>query len=100
MATIKTNKDIVTPVVSAEAARRLAGGYILDSVGDLLDVTEPWLEEDRWVMSITLSRPGRGVIGHVGTISVHAASGELLFSEEDRQQVKASARALAGASSL
>ena len=89
------------PTINAATAQEIADGYLIDHVGDLLGAGTPRLSEDGcWRMPIVLSNARRGDIGQVGTISVEAKTGRVLFSEEDRVKVKASARALAGASSL
>jgi hypothetical protein len=87
--------------VDAQTAREIADIYLMDYVGDLLGTGTPWLAEDGcWTMPIVLSNARRGEIGPVGTISVDAETGEVLFSEEDRAKVKAGARLLPGAPSL
>src|SRR5438874_1294294 len=91
-------ETLAPPKVDAEAAQGLAEEYLIDHVGDLLSAGTPQLSERRtWEMPIVLSNAVRGKIGRVGTISVDAETGEVLFSNEDRAQVKASARLLAGA---
>jgi hypothetical protein len=56
-------------------------------------------EESRWVIPVILSNSRRGRLGEVGTIAVDAETGQVLFSEEDREKVKAGARLLVGAPS-
>src|SRR5258708_7661960 len=84
--------------IGAEAAFHLANAYLIDHVGDLLGAGTPKLPSaDRWLKPIMLSCARYGEMGQVGTISVNAATGEIEFSEEDREKVKASARQLFGA---
>ena len=93
-----------TPVESAltidsSSAQRIANGYLIDHVGDLLGAGAPRQDGGCWIMPIILSTARRGRLGEVGTISVDAATGAVRFSDEERKRVKDRARALAGASS-
>jgi hypothetical protein len=86
--------------IDADKAQELAEVYLLYYVGDLLGPGVPQLSRDgRWVMPILLSNARQGDLGEVGTIAVDAQRGQVLFSEEDRAKVKASARLLAGTAS-
>src|SRR5207248_7475226 len=85
--------------LDAEAAVMIANGFLIDTVGDLLMAEAPRLFEGRWIMTIAVGNVIQGMLGQVGTISIDATSGEVLFSEEDRSKVKARARELARASS-
>src|SRR5437870_3180714 len=88
------------PSIDADTAQGIAADYLIDYVGNLLEAGPPQLMEDGcWLMPVILSSSRRGRIGQVGTIAVDAESGQILFSDEDRVKVKASARLLAGASS-
>ncbi len=83
------------PVIDAETVRDLAGGYLIDNVGDLLMPGSPRFEAGRWTVPIILGNARRGELGQVGTIAVDAATGEILFSDDERAQVKTRARSLA-----
>ncbi len=86
--------------IDAAQACEIANGYLIENVGDLLMAGSPILsKEGRWTMPIVASNAVRGEIGQVGTISVDAATGDVLFSEEDLAEVEASAQCLAGAPS-
>lgn len=79
--------------VDAETAQITAGGYLLFHVGDLFGAGTPRLtHEGRWDMPIEFSNVRRGIIGQVGTISVDAETGAVLFSKEECEEVKAQAR--------
>src|SRR5687767_5883969 len=94
------NDRPVDILVDADSACRIAGGFLLDEVGDLLMVDRAQLGEDGcWHMAIVLSNAVDGVLGDVGAIAVDSTSGEVHFSEEARAKVEASAQRLARASS-
>lgn len=83
--------------VDSAQAREIADDYLVDHVGNLLWAGPPQLSgSGEWIMPILLSTIRQGEIGSVGTIAVDAETGEVLFSNEDRLKVKASARRLAG----
>ena len=75
--------------LSAQEACDIADEFLANEVGNLLMATNPHLTEDAlWAMSITLGNAVRGVLGEVGTIRVDANTGSVLFSDEDRAEVK------------
>jgi hypothetical protein len=85
--------------VTANDARELADEFLLMEVGDLLSAGEPSLRVgDRlaWEVPILLSSASHGTLGEVGRLVVDAETGEIRFTEQDRQEVKASAKALSG----
>jgi hypothetical protein len=84
--------------VTAAMARRTANGYLLDHVGDLLQAGDAHLSEGYWVMPILLGNVRQGVLGEVGTISVHAQTGGIAFTAEDLARVEERAGLLAGSS--
>ncbi len=91
----------VLPSIDAEAAREIADEYVINHVGDLLVVGLPHLAAGgRWTMPIDVGNAVPGLLGEVGTISVDARSGEVLFTEEDRAKVRAGARRLVGTAAL
>lgn len=82
--------------VDAAAARAIADEYLTRKVGDLLLTKPPHPAQNGiWTMDVFLTSARRGELGQVGHISVDAGTGEVLFSEDDRAEVKALARALA-----
>jgi hypothetical protein len=87
--------------IDSDHAQRIANGYLVDYVGDLLEAGTPELaQHGRWSMPILLSNVRRGNLGEVGVICVDRETGQVIFSEEDRAKVKARARLLARSSSL
>jgi hypothetical protein len=87
--------------VDAEAARNIADEFLIRKVGDLLGAGTPRLSEDgQWAVPILLGNVAQGMLGEVGTITVVAASGQVVFSEEDRARVAARAKQLVDASAL
>ena len=85
--------------LSAKAALAVAEDYLMMKVGDLLGPVDPRLDEDgRWVMSITLGNAIQGTLGIVGTIAADAATGEVLFGEEERARIEERAWELCHAS--
>ena len=94
-----TRAELVSPSVDQEEARETADAYLMDSVGDLLVAGAPRLEGASWIVPIELATARRGRIGEVGTLSVDAVSGVVSFSEQQRAEVEARARALVGTSS-
>jgi hypothetical protein len=81
-----------TSRLSAEAAQEIANQFLSMQVGDLLMAESPQLSnEGCWVMSITLGNTVHGMLGEVGTISVDARTGGVLFPEEERAKVAARA---------
>lgn len=83
--------------VTANDARELADEFLLMEVGDLLSAGEPSLrvgDQLTWEVPILLSNAARGVLGEVGRLLVDTETGEIRFTDEERQEVKAHARAL------
>lgn len=88
--------------VTASDARELADEFLLMEVGDLLLAGEPSLQVgDRltWEVPILLSSASHGTLGEVGRLVVDAETGEIRFTEKDRQDVKIHAEALSGSAS-
>jgi hypothetical protein len=86
--------------VTSQAAHQIADAYLLDHVGDMFVAGAPELSDNgRWIVPIILAYMRRGELGVVGSIQVDAVSGEVLFTEDDRQGVEARARLLAEAPS-
>lgn len=86
--------------VTAEDARDLADEFLLMEVGDLLGPGEPSLQVgDRlaWEVPIILSNAIRGTLGEVGRLLVDGETGEITFTEQDRKDVEAHAKALSRA---
>ncbi len=85
--------------VDAESAREIADEYVINCVGDLLVVGIPRLSpHGLWTMPIEVGNAVQGMLGEVGTISVDARTGQVLFTEADRAKVRAGARRLVTAS--
>lgn len=90
---------LTAPAISAEVARARAAEYLIDHMGELLDPGTPLLDNGRWIIPIGLSTVGTGPLGYVGALMVDAETGEILFSADDREKVKARARSLVGSPS-
>lgn len=83
--------------ISAEAAQEIADDFLLLEVGDLLSAGEPALraaEHLSWEVPILLSNAAQGTLGEVGRLLVDAETGAIEFTEQNRREVKAHARAL------
>lgn len=94
-----TLRDQEAGQIGAEAALAIAEDFLLMKVGDLLGAENPRRTADgRWLMSITLGNAAQGTLGDVGTIAVDTTSGEVIFSDEEREQVEERARTLSGSS--
>jgi hypothetical protein len=92
--TVHISADVLTP----EAARRRANGWLLDNVGNLLLAAEPELVVgDRivWRAPVILTSPSRGHIGTLGTLDLDAVSGEVLADQSTIDQFHARASELA-----
>lgn len=92
-----SRSSLASATVRHEEAHDLADAYLLDHVGDTLVAGAPRLSESgRWVVPIVLAYMRRGELGEVGTLELDATSGEVFFTEEDRERVMARARRLVG----
>ena len=83
--------------VTAQAAQQIADEFLQMEVGDLLSAGEPALRVAdvlSWEVPIVLSNAARGNLGEVGRLLVDAGTGAIEFTEQDRREVKAHARAL------
>src|SRR5262249_27085524 len=97
--TIEVSGSVKSTPVDAAVAREIASGFLAEEVGDLLMAGDPHMASGLWVMPIIAGNAVQGELGQVGVIRVDAATGKVLFSEDDRTEVKAGARRLAAASS-
>jgi hypothetical protein len=84
--------------IDADAARSIAEEFLARKVGDLLAAGTPRLEAGLWVVPILIGNPGQGFLGEVGIVRIHAESGVVLFTEEDRARVEVRAEELVDAS--
>lgn len=98
--TILQSERGATAAISAEAARELAADYVIGHLGEFLEPGAPAPDGSRWNVPIYLSVCPRGRLGQVGFVTVDAQTGAILFSDEERANMKARARALAASSSL
>lgn len=94
------NEGSPTPAISAEAARDLAGEYLVDHVGELVEPGTAFQDNGRWAVPVYLSVCPHGRLGQIGVVVISATTGAVLQSDEERAEMKANARALAAASSL
>jgi hypothetical protein len=94
-----TNEHVPAPTVSADTARDVAADYLVDQIGELMEPGAAVLDGARWVVPVYLSVCPHGRLGQIGAVTVDATTGAVLHSEEERAEMKASARALAAASS-
>jgi hypothetical protein len=91
--TVHVSADVLTP----EAARRRANGWLLDHVGNLLLAETPELvvgDQIVWRVPIVLTSPTRGHIGSVGAIDLDAISGEVISDSTTIEQIHARAKQL------
>src|SRR4051812_22488690 len=78
------------PRVDAETAQDIADEFLIRKVGDLVGAGTPRLAPDgRWTVPVLLGNVAQGMLGEVGTVTVDSATGEVVFSEEDRAKVMA-----------
>jgi hypothetical protein len=97
-AKVQIKVEVVADVrISAETAQEIADDFLLMEVGDLLAAGEPSLraaERLAWEVPIFLSNAAQGNLGEVGRLLVDAETGTIEFTEQDRREIKAHARAL------
>lgn len=85
--------------ISARTAQDIADDFLLMEVGDLLSAGDPCLragDQLSWEVPILLSNATRGNLGEVGRLLVDSETGDIEFTDKDRREVKANARALSG----
>jgi len=83
--------------ISAETAQEIADDFLLMEVGDLLSAGDPSLraaERLSWEVPILLRDAVQGNLGEVGRLLVDAETGAIEFTERDRREIQAHARAL------
>lgn len=91
--------NVHAEILDAEAARRMANGWLLDNVGNLLGTTTPELilgERLLWRYEVILSlpnlaQPGSGALYRVGQILLDAVTGEVENADTLAQELQASA---------
>ncbi len=88
------------PHVSATAARRKVGLFMLEHVAGQLMATEPHLvhyegKRPTWRVPVVLAYPNYGTIGEVSEIHVDAKSGMLDYDDKQIEAIKKKALALA-----
>lgn len=83
---------------AADDARRRVNRDLVPDLGTGLGTGEPELHvgTDRiiWRVPIELSLPGLGLLGVVGAVPVDAQSGDIYFTNEDREKLIKHARRL------
>lgn len=84
--------------ITAQSAQRKVSKLVLDHMGNLLYGQAPNLVAGTrllWRVPVWLSSPSRGPIGQAGSLDVDAQTGEVLFSQEQLDNLGKQARALA-----
>lgn len=84
--------------ITAQSAQRKVSKLVLDQVGNLLYGNPPSLVAGTrllWRVPVWLSLPGQGLIGQAGTLDVDAQTGEVLYSQEQLNNLGEQARVLA-----
>ena len=94
------NEKKVPPFISAELAQEIAADFLLMKVGNLLMAGEPPLLQKRvngkqcWKVPILLGNVRGGLLGEAGKLIVNAETGEVLFTNEERERIEARANEL------
>jgi hypothetical protein len=79
-------------------AQRKVSKLLLDEVGNLLYGERPSLVAGRrllWRVPVWLALPTNGPLGQVGTLDVDAQTGEILFTQQQLDDIAAHGNALA-----
>jgi hypothetical protein len=79
-------------------AQRKVSKLLLDEAGNLLYGEKPGLVAGRrllWRVPVWLALPTTGPLGQVGTLDVDAQTGEILFSQQQLDDIVARGNALA-----
>ncbi len=80
----------ITVNIGAKAARRQVTTWLVSEVGNMLIGGEPQLvisNKAIWRVPVTLTSSEVGTVGEVGAVNVDAANGELLVSDELKEQI-------------
>lgn len=102
----KSTVERVRPVsVSAQAARDIAADFLLTKVGNLCIAGEPgslrdFEAESFWPVPILLGNVREGLLGEIGELLVDAGTGEVRFTEQQREELEARANELHHAKAL
>jgi len=89
---------VATVRVDARTARRRVTAWLVSEVGNMLIGGTPQLVISKrtiWQVPVILTSSSVGTVGQVGTVDVDAESGEMLASEELREQILDHVRHLA-----
>lgn len=89
---------ISADVLSPEAARKRASGWLLDHVGSLLHAETPELiagEKMVWRVQVVLTSPSRGRLGAVGSLDLDAVTGDVFADDSVIQRLHTDAAQLA-----
>jgi hypothetical protein len=90
--------------VTAVIARRKASGYVGGEISHLMIGDEPSLVLTSgrvvWRVPILLTSPRKGNIGVVGHLDIDARSGQLLISQQFKEEIESRATALVTSSPL
>lgn len=84
--------------ITAQSAQRKVSKLVLDQVGNLLYGDTPSLVAGTrllWRVPVWLSMPNQGPIGQAGALDVDAQTGDVLYSQEQLNNIGDQARALA-----
>ena len=81
---------VATVNVDARTARRRVTAWLASEVGNMLIGGTPQLvisKQTVWQVPVILTSSSVGTVGQAGTVDVDAESGEVLVSEELREQI-------------
>jgi hypothetical protein len=81
---------VATINVDAKTARRRVTAWLVSEVGNMIIGDAPQLvigKRSTWRVPAILTSSSAGTVGQVGTVDVDAESGEIIVSEELREQI-------------
>lgn len=98
-ATVKIEFSFTAEVnITDFTAQRKVSKLLLDEAGNLLYGERPSLVAGRrllWRVPVWLALPAAGPLGQVGTLDVDAQTGEILFTQQQLDEIAARGNALA-----
>jgi hypothetical protein len=89
---------VATVHVDAKTARRRVTAWLVSEVGNMLVGGAPQLvisKQSVWRVPVILTSSAVGTVDQVGTVDVDSESGQILVSEELREQILDNVRNLA-----
>jgi hypothetical protein len=96
----QTNSSNITPLV----AQRKVTSFVIDQISNLMHGAKPTLitanEQLYWRVPIILSMPPNGDRGQIGTIDIHAQTGELVINPTLLEEINQRANTLVTTSTL